>query len=144
MSAIGLANWAKRRFVVRRLPVIQNTQPATGLAKTPAALALVVVAGFSWALLLWALARFGQIYVGVSCFGACVVAAFLLGRQIARADRRAAFARAALLFAVFVVGIALLGSTLSHWQLVAAAFLALASLSAAGFFVGGWFLTLRR
>lgn len=135
-----------RAAMVRRLPVIQNSPPASApsLGKTAAAVTLIVVAGFCWAVLLWAVAGFGSLAIGASCFAACGVAGAVVGSQVARASRPRLFAAAGLGFGLVVVLLALLGGTLGGVFIFVAAFLALTALATAGFFVGGWFLTFRR
>lgn len=132
--------------MVRRLPVIQNNaaEGPSGLGKITGAAALVVVAGFCWAVLLWAMAGMGRWAIAASCFAACTLAGAVVGSQIARNSRRQLFAVSGLSFALVVVLLGFLGGTLPSIPVVAGSLLGVTLLSGAGFFIGGWFLTLRR
>lgn len=132
--------------MVRRLPVLQNaaTAPAPRLGSASAVVVLVVVAGLCWAVLLWAVARFGWWAIAGSCFAACAFAGAIIGSQLAKSGRLRVMALAAFGFTCVVALVALLGGSLSQPLLFVASFLAVGGLSAAGFFAGGWFLTLRR
>lgn len=132
--------------MVRRLPVIQNaaTAPAPRLGSASAVVVLVVVASLCWAVLLWALGRFGWWAIAGSCFAACALAGAIIGSQLAKNGRVRVLAIAALGFACVIQLLALLGGTVTQPRVFAASFLAVGILSVAGFFAGGWFLTLRR
>lgn len=133
--------------MVRRLPVIQNTVAAPADARLGVgwgAVALVVVGALSWVALLWAVARLGWWAISLSGFAACVLAASIVGSQVVPARRQRTFALAAGGFALVFSSTALLGGTLPNPLVFAASFVTLGALSASGFFVGGWFLTLRR
>lgn len=132
--------------MVRRLPVLQNNSQASPpvLGKVTGTLALVVTAGLCWAVLLWGFAGLGGIAIAATCFLACALAGAAVGSQIERNWRRRLFAQAGAVFAVTVVAVAGLGGTLGSLPVFLAALLMVTALSEAGFFVGGWFLTLRR
>lgn len=123
--------------MVRRLPVLQNQPPPeVRFSVVQAVGAGVMAVLLSWAVLLWALHRFGGWGVATSFVLSCALVGVLVGSRVDHRDlwRTLVWTTSAVVGAVWAI--AWVGGALSEVVAALSALVALALLAGSGFAVG--------